>query len=95
MKILNCLTFFFEYMTACFSLQMCDNHAKCVILDRSKVCICCHSNDCSIATNFFVSYFVHYICKANLVFRAFIFPELFTVIIPQNIAFKQEMEKLK
>ena len=41
---LNCMRFFFHCVTACFSLQMCDNHAKCVILGRSKVCIFGHSN---------------------------------------------------
>ena len=37
------MTFFFNCVTACFSLQMCDSHVKCVILGRSKVCICGHS----------------------------------------------------
>ena len=80
MKILNGMTFFFQCVTACFSLQMCDNHAKCVILGRSKVCIFCPGNNCSIATNFSVSCLFHYICKPDLVFRAFIIPEFFTII---------------
>ena len=40
-------------------------------------------------------------CKPNPAFRAFIIPKLFTIIcyqnaaiIPQSLAFKQEMEKL-
>ena len=38
-----------------------------------------------------------YICEPDLVYRALIIhvPELFTIIMPQNLAFKQEMEKLK
>ena len=77
MKILNGMTFFFQCVTACFSSQMYDNHAKCVILGRSKVCICCHGNNSSIATNFSVSCLFHYICKPDLVFRAFIIPDFF------------------
>ena len=67
-KILNCVTFFFQCMTAYFFLQMRDNHTRCVILRRSKVCICCHSNNCSMATKLFVSFLAHYICKPNLIF---------------------------
>ena len=80
MKILNGVTFFFQCLTACFSLQMCDNHAKCVRLGRSKVCICRHGNNCSMTANFSVSYLFHYFCKPDLVFRAFIIPKLFTII---------------
>ena len=56
MKILNGVTFFFPCVTACFSLQMCDNHAKCVILAGLKYAFVAMVT-ASMATNFSVNSF--------------------------------------